>query len=104
MVGPPRVQLSHIFRNRLCPLRGVEYDSGFRVISRDAANDHDRHPRVRNLDSEAHVSGQGRPRPQTPLDETGCVVLFPSHILPMDAGVAQCLCRDGHGAASAGGR
>ena len=47
MVGPSRVQLSRIFRDCVCPLPGVEWDSAFRVNARDAAHDHDRPPTVR---------------------------------------------------------
>jgi len=41
MVGPSRVQLSHIFRDCVYPFPGVECDAAFRVNFRDTANDHD---------------------------------------------------------------
>jgi hypothetical protein len=46
MVGPPRVQLSHILWDCVCPFLGVECESAFRLNSRDAANDHASHPPV----------------------------------------------------------
>ena len=42
--------------------------------------------------TEADRSRAQGPCPQTRLDETRCVFLSPSHVLPMGAGVARCLC------------